>query len=278
MPTTYAHWRFGQKCLETLPDNLKNICEKYRSLFDLAVHGPDIFFYDLSDPAMNTFGSNYHHNPGVFAFKEFKEAYQKHPDDERTIVYILGFLTHYAFDSMAHGYIERTREVWPVSHNKIESEYDRHLIESDGYKYFDRAKSLKPSKECAKVISYFFNYSEEQIYKTIKMQRVFIKIMNCHTNLKRNLVKSILHKKHLDVHIDLLMDGKEYTPCSPCNLRLDKYQAKALENYPKLVSNLLDYLQDKADLDSYFEKTFNHGQEYLDIPILQLEEELTYKL
>ena len=25
MPTTYAHWRFGDKCIRMLPDDLQNI-------------------------------------------------------------------------------------------------------------------------------------------------------------------------------------------------------------------------------------------------------------
>lgn len=45
MPTTYAHWRFGDKCIETLPDNLQTIIKNNRAIFDYGVHGPDIFFY-----------------------------------------------------------------------------------------------------------------------------------------------------------------------------------------------------------------------------------------
>ena len=46
MPTTYTHWRFGQECIDVLPDELKKIVNDHRDLYDIGVHGPDIFFYD----------------------------------------------------------------------------------------------------------------------------------------------------------------------------------------------------------------------------------------
>ena len=45
MPTTYAHYRFGDKCINTLPNNLKEIINNNREIFNYGVHGPDIFFY-----------------------------------------------------------------------------------------------------------------------------------------------------------------------------------------------------------------------------------------
>ena len=33
MPTTYAHWRFGDKCIKTLPDNLQTIINNNRAIF-----------------------------------------------------------------------------------------------------------------------------------------------------------------------------------------------------------------------------------------------------
>ena len=47
MPTTYAHYRFGAECISVMPEQLQKIVNEHRALFDIGVHGPDIFFYDL---------------------------------------------------------------------------------------------------------------------------------------------------------------------------------------------------------------------------------------
>ena len=65
MPTTYAHWRFGDKCIRMLPDDLQNIILNNRAIFDYGVHGPDIFFYYncLKHNEVNRYGSAMHDIP-----------------------------------------------------------------------------------------------------------------------------------------------------------------------------------------------------------------------
>jgi hypothetical protein len=45
MPSHYAHYRFGVKALELLPEDAKRAVRRFRSLYDAGLHGPDIFFY-----------------------------------------------------------------------------------------------------------------------------------------------------------------------------------------------------------------------------------------
>ena len=45
MPTTYAHYRLGDAVVKRLPASAKETVEAHRGLFDIGVHGPDIFFY-----------------------------------------------------------------------------------------------------------------------------------------------------------------------------------------------------------------------------------------
>jgi len=277
MPTTYAHWRFGKDCIKTMPENLKTLCERYRGLFDLGVHGPDIFFYNVFNPGMPTYGGNMHHISGKFVFKDMKEAYKKHKE-EKSLVYLLGFLSHYTFDSCAHGYVERKKEISEVSHNKIEADYDRHLIKLDNLKHYNRSSSIKPTKDNAKVISYFFPYEEKEIHKTIKTQKFFLSLINCNNDLSRYLIKKFLIMNKMEENCDLIMDAKEYPPCKDSNVRLDKLYAKALSTYPRLLTNFINYLEDKEELEAYFDKDFNHGSEYKDIQILDYYSELTYKV
>ena len=45
MPTTYAHYKFGEEVIGALPRLLRSAIENNRELFDLGVHGPDLLFY-----------------------------------------------------------------------------------------------------------------------------------------------------------------------------------------------------------------------------------------
>ena len=45
MPTTYTHDLFGKEVFKKLPDNLKDVIRKSKSLYLIGLHGPDIFFY-----------------------------------------------------------------------------------------------------------------------------------------------------------------------------------------------------------------------------------------
>lgn len=45
MPSTYAHYRFGEDIKRQLYGREKLIIEKYQDLFEIGLHGPDILFY-----------------------------------------------------------------------------------------------------------------------------------------------------------------------------------------------------------------------------------------
>ena len=42
MPTTYAHYKFGEEVMGALPRPLQTSIENKRELFDIGLHGPDI--------------------------------------------------------------------------------------------------------------------------------------------------------------------------------------------------------------------------------------------
>ena len=45
MPTTYAHYTFGQEVLKNLDGEIKKIIDKNIDLYNIGLHGPDILFY-----------------------------------------------------------------------------------------------------------------------------------------------------------------------------------------------------------------------------------------
>ena len=45
MPSTYAHYRFGQDVLKALPAKYRDTLLQEEDLFNIGLHGPDLLFY-----------------------------------------------------------------------------------------------------------------------------------------------------------------------------------------------------------------------------------------
>ena len=107
MPTTYAHYRLGDEVAKKLPASAKETVSAYRGLFDIGVHGPDIFFYH--NPILKSdlvrLGEQMHHESGAKFFKRAAAIVRKSDKKEAHKAYLYGFLCHFAMDVTCHGYI-----------------------------------------------------------------------------------------------------------------------------------------------------------------------------
>ena len=282
MPTTYAHWRFGDKCIETLPDNLQTIIKNNRAIFDYGVHGPDIFFYYncLKHNKINEMGEKMHNTSFKDILAEFKLNYLKNKNDnEAKLAYILGFTCHFTLDSYCHGYIEIKDEKASVSHNKIESQFDRYLMIKDGLNPVlnSRTFSLKPDKKMAKDISELFdNVSKEDVYKTLRDQKKYLFILHDWNKVKRFILSRGMDAVGAKAFKDLLITNKDEKACIDSNLRLDKYFDMAVKHYPILAKNVYEYLEENIKLPEYFNHNFSYKENYKEIPVLNLEDEKKY--
>ena len=280
MPTTYAHWRFGCDCIETLPDNLKEIVHSNRELFDIGVHGPDVFFYDLRHSDVVAYGYETHFKDGRDFFERAVKVYKENDKDkDAMLAYLLGFLSHFALDSQCHGYVDRKKEVSGISHNKIEAEYDAHLMRIDGkaVNLVNRSESLRPNKFTARIMARFFPFDEKTMLRTTRMHHLIISTLVCKSSFKRNFFYKTMDKLNLKDHRDLLVIPEEMAECADSNLRLDKLRAHALAIYPELVEDFLNAINNDAELPRYFDHNFEPWDDYKEIPILTYEEESEYK-
>lgn len=283
MPTTYAHWRFGEKCIETLPVRLKDVVRSNREIFDYGVHGPDIFFYYkcLKSNEVNKYGGDLHDRSYRLLLKQFKEGYLKADDKMSVLSYILGFTCHFTLDSYCHGYIERKDEESSVSHNKIESQFDRYLLVKDGYNPVKKSVtfSLKPNKKIAHDIHEVFpNFSEKVIYQTISDQKKYLNLLKDNNSLKRTVFGTGMDLMGIQSFKDLFLTNQVDPECMDSNERLDKLFNKAIEHYPVLVKYIIQYLNHGNELPEYFDNNFSYKKDYKNIPVLSLEEEHEYKI
>lgn len=281
MPTTYAHWRFGNQCIETLPLRLKEVVRTNREIFDYGVHGPDIFFYYkcLKSNDINKYGGQLHEQAYRILLEQFKEGY-KHAEDKMSVLsYILGFTCHFTLDSYCHGYIQRKDEKSNASHNKIESQFDRYLLEKDGY---DPVKtsvtvSLKPNKKIAHDIHEVFpNISEKIIYQIISDQKKYLNLLKDNNRFKRIVLGTGMDVIGVQSFKDLFLTEQVEAECMDSNERLNKLFNKAVEHYPILVKYVIQYLNHGTELPEYFNNNFSYKKDYKNIPILSLEKEREY--
>lgn len=283
MPTTYAHWRFGDKCIRMLPDDLQNIILNNRAIFDYGVHGPDIFFYYncLKHNEVNRYGSAMHDIPYKDTLAQIKENFKKTENKDMALSYLLGFTCHFTLDSYCHGFIEKVDETTPYSHGKIESQFDRYLLIKDGFNPVTKSVTdmFHPDKKMAKVISGLFNkFDEDIIYKTLKDQKLYLNLLKDNSDIKRFFLTTAMDIAKVPSFKDLLITKENVEELKPINIRLNKYFDMALKHYPVLADSLIGYLSDKNELNTYFKHNFSFKKDYRNLEILPLDEELKYKV
>ena len=283
MPTTYAHWRFGDKCIRMLPDDLQNIILNNRAIFDYGVHGPDIFFYYncLKHNEVNRYGSAMHDIPYKDTLAQIKENFKKTENKDMALSYLLGFTCHFTLDSYCHGFIEKVDETTPYSHGKIESQFDRYLLIKDGFNPVTKSVTdmFHPDKKMAKVISGLFNkFDEDIIYKTLKDQKLYLNLLKDNSDIKRFFLTTAMDIAGVPSFKDLLITKENVEELKPVNIRLNKYFDMALKHYPVLADSLIGYLSDKNELNTYFKHNFSFKEDYRNLEILPLDEELKYKV
>lgn len=282
MPTTYAHYRFGDKAIETFPSKYQEIIKSYRDEFNYGVHGPDIFFYYdcMHHNEVNKYGTWLHeHVEFRKVVEHFRELYRKHDNKDAAMSYLLGFLCHFALDSYCHGYIDHKAETVGPSHGRIESQLDRYFLIKDGFDPLKKSvtSSLKPTKTCCHNIAQMYdNFDEATTTKALKDQKVYLNVLKDSNSFKRLLLKKLMKTIKAESYMDLLMDTYNDPRCESSNMRIDKYFDKALEHLPTLAKSYIDYLENDVPLEEYFKRNFIGMSNYKTIPVLEVEEEKNY--
>ena len=136
-----------------------------------------------------------------------------------------------------------------------------------------------PDKKMAKVISGLFNkFDEDIIYKTLKDQKLYLNLLKDNSDIKRFFLTTAMDIAKVPSFKDLLITKENVEELKPVNIRLNKYFDMALKHYPVLADSLIGYLYDKNELNTYFKHNFSFKEDYRNLEILPLDEELKYKV
>ncbi len=263
MPTTYAHYSFGQKVRQTVGERESKVIEKYPELYNFGVHGPDLLFYfnALSKNSVNQLGYRLHQLPGRYFFENAARVIRMKEEREAFYAYAYGFICHFALDVYCHGYINEKIEASGISHAEIEAELDRELMVRNGLNPISQKVTghLAPSLERACVIKEFFpNVDEKQILKTMKDMVFYLDMLTAPSKTKRGMILTLLKASgHYESMHGLIINYEKNPLCEDSTKKLLLLYGEAVESAARLIEEFRACVEEQVLLQDIYLYNFN---------------------
>lgn len=263
MPTTYAHYRFGCDVKKQLKTKENNIVETNLDLFNMGVYGPDILFY--YKPVLKTkikkLGSKHHHQEFKIILEHAASEIKTKENKAPYMAYMYGFICHFALDAYCHGYVNYTKNQTGLGHNLIEAEFDRMLMEKDGYnpiKYKPTAH-MKPSHDMAKTIGeIYIDVDEKVAYKCIKTIKPFSNMVVAPNIFSRALVYTGLFVSgNLSSKGGMIIKHKPNIACKATSEELYRLYQKAIRLAVMLINEFEENINGNKPVSKVCEHTLS---------------------
>ncbi len=261
MPSTYAHYRFGQEVLAHLPKTLRESILEHEELYNIGLHGPDILFYykPLGLNPVNHIGHEMHRQSGLQFFKPAGEQLKREGYPSGHLAYAYGFLCHFALDRACHGYVNARMAASGVSHTEIEVEFDRRLLVYDGYNPLKTSliTHIHPNEENAWVIADFYPaVNTAQVKKALESFVFYNELLRAPSMVKRGLINAALN---LSGHCDMkhMMISLQPNPmCRKSNETLAGLYKSALKDAVKYITEYVDTIEGNIEWSSWYHDNF----------------------
>lgn len=274
--------------LSQYPDRVQTCLQSAPDLFQIGLHGPDILFYykPLKKDPVNRLGSALHDLPAGEFFRHGADVLRDPANAavrQHGLAYLIGFLCHFALDSICHGYIEKKIQVSGLSHTEIETEFDRYLMVRDGKDPIRHRTTghIHPNGPNAEVISRFFDgISAQQVLRSLKSMIRYHSLLIAPQEWKRRLIFLVLKAagSYQELH-SLVVNRQPNALCADSCIRLEKLMRQAQQLCLRLTENFMDCLNGKENgLNRWFERTFSAPEDWPEIPVYSLEKELKYEI
>lgn len=273
MPTTYAHYRFGRDVYKHLPKEFQSIIRTHGGLYNIGLHGPDLFFYYRifrKNPVSQT-GFDMHDKPAKEFFLYAAQAmrtknFPSHKDSPLSFMagakyaYLFGFLCHFALDSNCHPYVEHMVRDAGISHSEIEAELDRDLMMHDGLNPMTCRPTahLKPRIFYGNIIARFFpEIAPGQIVASIRYMRLCCNLLAPSGEKLRFALRHLMKGGHIPPTVQDMVIRKHPNPeCLPIIKELERRYKKAIDDAVELIMNFREHTEQGTPLDRRLEHTF----------------------
>ncbi len=260
MPSTYAHYRFGAQMLAGMPGDARRTIQRFRQMFDMGLHGPDIFYYasPLIPGGANALGNKFHNQTGEEFFTRVCRSLRLEPSEAAT-AYLYGVLCHYCLDSVCHPYIHLVAEKGEVSHQRLETEFERLLLEKDGKVPAcsqDLSQHIRlTAGECETVARFYPGATRGTVRESVAAMNFYTKLFAAPEGMRRNVLK-----KGVDMigkrFGDLVMEEKPNALCQSYLPELMEHWEKAAAVFPEMLSQLQAHMTYSAAYGEEFRGIF----------------------
>lgn len=261
MPSNYAHYRFGKQVLPTLPADVRRPIQRFRRLFDVGLHGPDLFFYHnfLVKDSVVTLGKKYHALMGREYFTKVCKKLKLEPT-EAGLAYLYGVLAHYCLDSVFHPFVLRVTANDLISHTELETEFDRYLLTLDSKDpphTYDCSPHMKLTRgECVTVSEFYPPATPDSVLRCIRSMARFAKHTAIPEGPKRRMIRKTLSLTSPAVK-GMLMPAHPNQACAQLDGEMLALYNEAVALFPKLVEQIQAHMTYNAHLGSSFDRTFD---------------------
>lgn len=260
MPANHTHFRFGSELLPLMPPDVRRTVGRFRQLYDMGLHGPDILMYHV--PALRSgttkLSTKFHAQTGKVFFERCCRTVRMNWS-EGAMAYLYGVLAHYVLDSTCHPFIRRMVDAGKGSHNQIETEFDRYLLELDGklpaHLYDQSAHMQLTPGECQTVALFYPNVSPSAVSRCVKTMRGVTRSLTMQEGPRRQVVSSAIRLVRPNV-ADLIVPVQPDPKCKELDESLMRLYEMAQQRYLPLLEQLQDHLRRKSPLSTDFSLTF----------------------
>ena len=257
MPSNYAHYRFGCLALEAMEPQQRRSVGRFRQLYDVAQHGPDLFFYynPFWGNDVSRLGKAFHGQTGQKFFTNACAAWKAAPS-EAGRVYLYGLLAHYCLDSHCHPLVWELHNAGTVRHPELETDFERFLLRKDGllppHVQHTGSHIRLTRGECVTAAQFFPNVKPGQIHRSVGNMRLYSKLL-AHKN--RKALEAVLKLANENVR-DHVMQTRANPRCEAFHPELQKCFDRALEKYPAMLAGLEAHLDRGEPLGEDFNPQF----------------------
>ena len=260
MPAVYAHYRFGTELLPSLPADVRKTIARFRGLYEMGLHGPDIFYY--SSPVIHTgtdyLGIKFHEQTGREFFARVCRAVRM-ARSEGAQAYLYGLLTHYCLDSRCHEVISRLAQEENLQHLELETEFERYLLEKDG-KVPAYAQDLSPhialtAGECETVSRFYPPATASAVSRSVKNMAFYTRLLAAPDGVGRTVLEKGIRVMPREVQ-GMLMGKTPNAACAiHCEKLMESYQS-CVEVFSSYLEQLREHMTYSAQFGEEFDKVF----------------------
>ena len=244
--------------LGRMPADLRRTAKRHRRLFDVGLHGPDLFFYykPMRTTKIGDLGGKIHRQTGKEFFSRVCRNLRMEPS-EAGQAYLYGTLCHYTLDARCHPLIVEAGKDNAPSHMRIETEFDRFLLELDGKPVdanLTAHMELTPA-ECRLVSRFYSGVEAGHIRDSLKGMANIRKILEMRDGILRTAVLKTMSTGS-GTFRDMIPSPEPDPACRKLNpLLLERYE-QAAKAFPDMLLRLSAHLTDNAPLGEEFNPIF----------------------